>query len=645
MMQWAGGILLRRGRKALLLVLFGGLTVGACSGDGTSSAGAGDAGGGIESDTGGGTETGSDGDADGDKDTGTHAGGETETGIGETTDRDTGVDTLTEEDDGGNRADGGGDTASETGPGDPLPSTDPCPEAGRPGDGGVMYYVCNCLAGADAACVAGDDGNDGTDSRAPWQTLEKARSAFGSLRPGETIAFCRGGSFDAVSGGRWVNASCLADNPCIVRDYTPEYADEDTAKPLITSAGDVFRFEDGGNANHEEGYLFMHLSLSSTNGEGQGVFIYNDMDDVVLCDLDIDGFNLGVHVAGSNPPEEGSDARNERIEIRRSRIANSPGQGYLGSCNDCVIAYNYFENNGFAEAVFNHNIYVSGAAGERTRGIRVIGNELYRSAVIDGECRGVSLVVHGQHDDIVIADNLVREDPGAAEAGCWGIAMDTGYGEPEAFSNAVVRGNTVVNVGNMGIGLNACDTCVIENNVVVFDQDFGATAIAVPDRDRAADDLPMTSITVRNNTVYFPSDQRGTGIRLGGEGTNHNVVSNAVYYGGTGDGFNCFDMDLAPAAYDAVDHNLCYAPNTSEADWESAVGSLAEWQAATGLDGSSLVADPVFVSIADGAYDLRPTSAASPLVDHGHPQQSSAMDLTGQARDASPDIGAYEYRD
>lgn len=60
--------------------------------------------------------------------------------------------------------------------------------------------------------------------------------------------------------------------------------------------------------------------------------------------------------------------------------------------------------------------------------------------------------MHGQHQDLTIERNLVREDVGAADPGCWGIAVDTGYSEAESFTNVVIRGNVVRNVGNMAIG-------------------------------------------------------------------------------------------------------------------------------------------------------------------------------------------------
>ena len=189
--------------------------------------------------------------------------------------------------------------------------------------------------------------------------------------------------------------------------------------------------------------------------------------------------------------------QNSRITLRSSRIVNNTQQGWLGGCDGCSLEYNHFENNGFKRELCS-TTSISGGGNQR-----VIGNKLYRNASVNGVCAAASLVAHGEFPRLLIEGNLIREEVGAAQQNCWGIAVDTGYsGTPEGFTNVTIRGNTVINVGNVGIGLNACQNCVIENNVVVHEQAFGATGIAVPDRAREANDLGLASVTVRNNSLY-----------------------------------------------------------------------------------------------------------------------------------------------
>jgi hypothetical protein len=268
---------------------------------------------------------------------------------------------------------------------------------------------------------------------------------------------------------------------------------------------------------------------------------------------------------------------------------------------------------------------------------------LYRSAIVNGQCQGVSLVAHGLHDDLLIEDNVVREDPGAAGMGCWGIAVDSGYGSAEAFNRTIIRANTVENVGNVSVGVSACRDCVIENNVVVQTQPFESQAIAAPDRARGAEDQPMSGVIVRNNSVFFGAASHGTGILLGEENAGYVLSGNAMQYVGAGPRWDCFRLRVPPAAYITVDHNLCHAPGVAGGEWVDGAGTLAAWQAATGLDARSTDADPGFTDTA-GPWDLRPAGPGSPLVDAGDPAASAPTDRLGLPRDATPDIGAYEWR-
>lgn len=176
-----------------------------------------------------------------------------------------------------------------------------------------------------------------------------------------------------------------------------------------------------------------------------GFFLYNDIDDVLIENVSLDGFSIGVHAASSNPcsNDPDCDGLNERLTVRKATIVNSSAQGHLGGSNELLIEDSYFENNGDGTA-YDHNIYVSHADDMVIR-----GNELYRSSLNEsGSCGGTSLVGHGVMDNLLIENNLVREDIGKAEQGCWGIAIDSGYDSAEQFANLVIRGNRVENVGH-----------------------------------------------------------------------------------------------------------------------------------------------------------------------------------------------------
>lgn len=508
-------------------------------------------------------------------------------------------------------------------------------------------HLCDCADGAEPACSPGDDANPGTAAQ-PWRSHAQARAAFASLAPGDELRFCRGGawSVDEV-GERWVNPDCTPMAPCVVGAYTPAWASAQSARPLLrrTDGRHGISLADGGNAEPEQGYVFEDLQLQSSTGSGSGFFIQNDVDDVVIRNVRIVGFDIGVYVAGSNAcaPSTGCDGHNERIRLEHSELVDNRFVGWLGASNDSVIAHSVFERNG-REPVFDHNIYLSDTADGAVSGMRVIGNRLFGSALDeDGVCRGVSLVVHGLHDDLIIEGNDVREDIGRAAGGCWGIAVDPGYGSrPEAFSNVVIRGNVVRNVGNVAIGVASCRDCLIENNVIIQEQpasSFSSVGIAAPNRARQANDQAMDGIRIRNNSMWFGPDSAGTAIRLRGEGTGHTLVSNAVEHAGV-QPLLCLDIDTSEADYAAIDHNQCHGTMTSPR-WTQAFNQLDAWQTFSGFDLNSNLAAPGFANASTG--DLSASGPEAGMVDSGHPTLSSERDHSGLPRTGAPDRGAFEW--
>jgi hypothetical protein len=503
----------------------------------------------------------------------------------------------------------------------------------------VSYYVCDCQSGAEAGCIPGDDSNTGTNPSSPWRTYEHAQSQFASLNAGDRILFARGGSFEA-SSSRWVNLNGRRDNPITIGDYTPVWASQNPERPILTNLTDgIFRLEDGGNADHDEGYIIRNLMLRG-GGNGWAIFLYNDADYVLMDSLVIDGFIIGVHCAGANAPNPGADQKNDHITLRNSRILNNSGQGWLGGGSDILIEKNRFENNGFAQAVFNHNIYVS-----NSQDVIIRNNDLYRSAMVNGICQGVSLVVHGVMSGLVIQGNIVHEDIDACGGGCWGIAVDPGYASAESFRGTVIEGNIVVNVGNIAIGTASCPDCIIENNVIVQEQSaYGTIGIAVPDRSRAADDAPDSNVTVRNNSIYMNNPANGSiGIEVGTEGSSHLVVGNIIEYMGNSSSWSCFRTSgLTPSSFEDFNNNLCFFPNSPGGRWEYSAGSLDNWRSATGFDNGSFIENPLFISPASPVNNLA-LSDGSPAVNSSHPSLSALHDITGRLRDAAPDMGAYEY--
>jgi len=204
-----------------------------------------------------------------------------------------------------------------------------------------------------------------------------------------------------------------------------------------------------------------------------------------------------------------------------------------------------------------------------------------------------------------------------------------------------VSRNLVVDTGNTGIEVEACASCVVENNVVVQRQGgFGTRGVVVGDRThrRGDEDAPLDAARVRNNTVVFAGAATGSniGVAVGVEGAGHVVSGNAVW--ATAGSLTCFDRNLAPSAYRA-DHNLCFGEGSPV--WDDRRGSLADTKAA-GLDAHSLERAPGFGRAALERLDFTP-AAGSPLVGAGDPADGAPNDFAGLKRPSPPDIGAFQH--
>jgi parallel beta-helix repeat protein len=516
---------------------------------------------------------------------------------------------------------------------------------------GTIYYACDCGTGADSTCKPGDDTKDGKSPATAWQSFAKLQGQFATMNPGDTLAFCRGGVF-AATPTYWVNGKCQANNPCTVRDYVPTGGSASLAIPKIV--GGELSLANPGNATHEEGYQFLNLYMDGGPGYAIefGVLAGNDIKDVLLCGVTLTGYQNGMYVANSGPAatNSNSDTLNARITLRGSQILNSSNLGYLGTCTGCAVEYTLFDHNGDASNL-DHDIYFSGAAdGNGTHytptGERIVGNQLFHAAQGTGNvCVGNPLVVHGNHDGLLIQGNYIEQDPGTAGGGCWGISVGPGYDNyPESFTNVVIAQNTVVDTGNVGIFMASCKNCTVEDNLVIQSQSgFDTTGISVHlTSARNPEDQMQTGVQVLNNTIYFDQPSaRATGIAVGLEGTNYVVASNVVVSTSAVQ-FECYGYDLPASAY-YIDYNSCWSLKGTIDGWEGASGaSLANWQKASGLDKHSFTANPMFKTAAITNYDFRPATG-SPLIGAGDPTHSATMDILGNMRPSPSDIGAYQH--
>jgi len=499
-------------------------------------------------------------------------------------------------------------------------------------------YVCDCLADSDEDCVPGDRDNDGLSPDRPLLSYSNALEAFEGLAAGEAVAFCRGGSVEVSGNTRWSNDACRADQPCVIRDYSAPWGSGDEGRPIVHGSYRGFALMNEGDARHQEGYTLLNLDLRGA-GEGVGIYIKNDMDDVMMCNLSIQDFEVGIYVSGSITPVAESDGVNERITVRNSTIAHNSEYGWEGGCHGCALEHNRFEDNGFAQGT--PNVWLGSARSdqgyETARNIRIVGNEITRSGAVDGRCQAPGLAVFGEVDGAVIEGNWVHEVADSAGPGCSGISVG-GWDDrrDEGVQHAEIRNNRVENVSEASISINACEACVVENNVLGVQ---GTAGIAIHEDGVDSEDLGVDRVVVQNNSLLIRRSMPSVGIRIDA-GVGHVVAGNAIAYLGT-ESVACLALDGLPGSVEEVNHNLCYLPWSESGEWALGYDSLVDWTLATGFDADSIQADPRFVD-AD-ALDLRPGDGTSSMIDAGHPEFFSVEDRNEQLRDARPDVGAYEW--
>lgn len=580
---------------------------------------------------------------------------------------------------------------------------------GYPGfDQTKTYSVGDKISSGSADYVSLINGNTGNYPNGPgtaWAYINPTSPAVSAATwlnsrtsGNNTVALCQGGVWNAPVSQFSLNLSgntyCPAGQTCSeFREYSTAWGAG--VKPVIYgntgSSSDLFFLGNGqrimnlhlvgfgtGNSSDQEGF-FLYRWVPS--GPNPGVH------DDTIWNVDMDGFDLAVHVA---------TAENNNITIQGNHIVNSATMGFLGSCSNLNLNYNYFKDNG-GDNMFDHAIYFGSHL--PVTGINAIGNYIEGFSTTTGSttCQGDPLVMHGEFTDVVVSGNTIIEDPAKSGPGCWGLSANNGgYAIGTYVRNARFSDNIIVNGGNLGLDVDNCPYCLIENNLIIQDSANGGYGIAIPAfgarrqigqggiptscttaAGNVCEDDPTTDYTIRNNTIYFTANASNgmqAGIYLGVAGssetqTGHQVYNNTVTYAATSHGLNsvfCFGYPLPASAYTVINNNNCYSADSTYA-WEGTRGpaptytitrySLAQWNGfgfdnantavATADTGFTLSAYP-YIAWSDSslAYQLFDSGtnyfspSGAPLLGYG--KNGPASDITGTARPNPPAIGAYE---
>lgn len=526
---------------------------------------------------------------------------------------------------------------------------------------GATYYFSDCQAGADAGCTAGNDANSGTTPSAPKRNLP-SRALVDGLTAGDQILLARNGSWRSAVTAFWTgNTKGSAQNPIVIGAYTPT-GYFGTAKALITlTANDAncLTISNGGATPvHKEGFTFKNIKCVGTGGSNNsiGVFTYNDVSDVLLEDLDISGFGIGIYPGAGNSP----GTMTARLTLRNSYIHDNGAQGLFGGGRGILVEGNTFDNNGYVgetnrPANHFHNVYLSSAIDTVLR-----GNTLTRSAVCNpkmkspcnaaNQCHGVSLVIHGTASNLIIENNVVNESAGAT-AGCYGIQVAPGgYDTPENFEGTIVRGNRLVNVGSAAIDMGAAPNSMVENNVIVWNSapTYAVSGIVVPSGNAVRSTTLDKQLTIRNNSIYIAgASANNRGIVVQSPSADHQVVSNLIFFAAdTSSSAACFSLKgLVASNFRVFDHNLCYSDRPDHLVAYSQAHATLELAQASGFDVNGKSSNPLIqVPNEANGFSLALSSPLSPARNGGHPTLSTRLGHRGAKNpDAVPVIGANPF--
>lgn len=331
-------------------------------------------------------------------------------------------------------------------------------------------------------------------------SLNMALTAFNK---GNEVALCRGGSWNTDGSLRMREKG------------TVWQAHGDGDNPLITSSSNVFTMYNGVG-----GFTINDVTLVGTGeSKNKGVFMYNGVHDIILENMDISNFYIGVQNQG------GELGPNNNLTMTDMTINDNRMQGFLGGGSNLLMERVKFARNGTSK-VLDHNIYVSvsdGSGGPATN-LRFIDVESVDSS-------GVHFVIHGKADGILV-DNFRAIEHDLTNYGAWGFAATAGHSSTEYFHNMELRNSYFENTGNHFATCTDCDGAYFHDNEFVFKGSPPTTVYGIKIPSGKADG-PTSTAKVTDNTFWIIDQPEGSlivAIDLTGLTGQGEVHGNKIFF-------------------------------------------------------------------------------------------------------------------
>lgn len=501
-------------------------------------------------------------------------------------------------------------------------------------------YYCKCDTGAHALCGAnvGNDSNDGSTPALAKLSMP-SETALSTAASGDRFLACQGGWW-AAQTGRLIDRG--TSGAAIVLDtYAP--ANGASGRPTFVSpdANSIITFGFFNNTSLDCGWTLrgMHFRGPADLTGQRTIDVHGVTCDVLLDNMQLENAYVGIRF---NPATDLLTCR--RFRIVNSILSNNFGNGIIGSCSDLTLDNVTVENNNPDGSTGEHGVYIAGRGAEERLTIRRSTFRNNSLQVPGGACGSGNITVRGKKNQLLIEDNYI-EVPSSVST-CYCISIIEGYPDfpGERYDRAVVRRNTCVNT-HQGIQMTITPGGLVENNMIFSDVAAGGIngiGIGTPDPDDVAG--TPNNMTVRHNTVVLlNATGNGSACISFNTGTGHRVYGNACILGAASSarGYN----NTALSNYTIWNYNWTW--NQGSGTWNAAYSNLAAAQAA-GFDTNGGNTNVQFVSTPTFASPVGTIQSSSPLRNAGRAPSSPTepllyYDRLGCKRDATLDIGAYEY--
>lgn len=480
--------------------------------------------------------------------------------------------------------------------------------------------------------TSGDDGNAGTSSGSPKETLSALQTLINSSTPGDSFLLKRGDTWTTRAGTyalELIGVQGTSANPIVV----DAYGTGEKPKLNISGTANIIYFSSGNTSIMCYYVEINNLQLVSTAGVG------SNPENAIRVGGSGSATTSPHHLTFDNLFVDGTyrafswQSVNPYITLSNSTTQNLTGDGgtrggeaVVGTSRGTVI-----ENCEFINCL-NEILYLSGGAGDST----FVRNNIFRDSVHGiALANGDSVFIEG--NQFIDIDIIALSASSRADGTGFLFYLTNTFVRRNTFDNCtygIVLNQSISDVGATG------DTYTQVGEIINNKFVNGNTAIRWLDTGANPDPVHYEDYLVANNTIV----NHTYGIRFNsGDFTNIEVYNN-IFYNETYSSGVLFEASSSHLTDIITDYNLYYNTVGNTFAISGTNYTLSAFQSAFVLDEqNSISANPDFSNPGANIYGLL---EGSPAIDVGTNLTGIVDDdLAGLSRPQNLiwDIGAYEF--